>query len=208
MIQIDISTTLAKPLARHLKPAKVTNANFVWRAEMAMIGPEVCVVAQERYTQYVLVMCGLTKPEFAQFPHLFCDRFLREAMALCKQAKIYDNKTLNHKLSVLCASPHIQLDPEPVEDGKILTVTETLERQFLYEEQPLPTTGRAAFEFGFKLNNRKVKPGANAKFNAAQSMVNLCLNLLADIPDPQPAIPEIVATEENIVRVDFARNRK
>ncbi|WP_018415594.1 DUF6933 domain-containing protein [Teredinibacter turnerae] len=208
MIRIDISKTLAKPLGAHIRPATSTTAEFSWRAELAIIGTERCVVAQEIFTGYVLVLCNLSADDFNSFPALFSDRLFRETLALCKQAKLYEKQELTRKLAQIVAPQQVQLDPEPIEDGKILKVIENLERRYLLEGQDLPRSGRQAFEFGLKFNNRKSSSDKPLKLNPAQRMANLCLNLIAELPDDSPIMPEILSEEANIVRVDFARNRK
>jgi len=209
VIQIDLSKALAKPLARHMKPPPAGVPDMVWRADVAMIGAENCVVAQEQHTQYVLVFCGLTGEDFQQFPELFRQRFCRELAAICKQANLYDNKTLIAELSAICDNPYYRLDPEPLEEGKIPKVIEKLERLFLYEKQPLPVEGKAAFEFGFQINSRKPKSGGDSDApNPAEAMGNLCLNLIeTSLARFEQSKPVVLSSEDNVVRVDFGRQR-
>lgn len=206
MIQIDFSKALAKPLARHLKPAQVAVPDLYWRADVAMIGAESCIVMQEQYTQYLMVFCGLKGEEFQQFPELFRQRFCRELAAICMQANLYDNKTLIAELSAICDKPYYRLDPEVIEEGKIPKVIEKLERMFLYDNQPLPVEGKAAFEFGYKINSRNPKSSDQESPSAAEALGNLCLNLietsLAEFEEPKPVV---LSSEDNVVRVDFSR---
>lgn len=154
------------------------------------------------------MLCNLSADDFISFPGLFSDRLFREALALCKQAKLYEKQELTRKLAKIVTPQQVQLDPEPIEDGKILKVIESLERRYLLEGQDLPSSGRQAFEFGLKFNNRKSSSDKPMKLNPAQRMANLCLNLIAELPDESPIMPEILSEEANIVRVDFGRNRK
>ena len=210
MIQIDLSKALAKPLARHLKPARILDPDLYWRADVAMIGAQACIVAQEQYSQYVMVMCGLESDDFGDFPQLFRERFFREVAAICKQAQLYDNQTLATQLAALCEEQHYQLDPEPLEEGPITKVFETLERRSLYERQPLPCDGKSAFEFSFPINSRQSRSDrANDKPSAAEAIGNLCLNLIERRLEGEKAgeRPVVQSTVDNIVRVDFARQR-
>ena len=209
MIRFDLSKALAKPLGKHLKPAKVFEPELWWRAELAVIGAEICVIAQEQYTQYIMVLCALENDDFSRFPQLFRERFCREAAAICKQAGLYDNKTLMTQLGKLLEAQHYQLDPEPLEEGKLTKVIEKLERRYLYDGVPLPSDGRSAFEFSYPINSRKPKTQSDEQPSAAEAMGNLCLNLIEDlIAKEQPEIPEIISSDDNIVRVDFARQRQ
>lgn len=154
MIQISVSKLLAKPLGRHLQPARILQPDLYWYAEVEMIGSYTCVVAQEQSTQYLMVLCGLSGDDFSGFPQLFAERFYREAAAICKQAGLYDDRTLTTHLAALCEEQHIHLNPEPMEEGPISRTFEQLERLFLYDRLPLPCDGSSAFEFTFPVNNR------------------------------------------------------
>lgn len=208
MIQISVSKPLAKPLGRHLKPARDLLPDLYWYAEVEMFGAFPCVVAQEQYTQYLMVFCALTEDDFSGFPQLFRERFCREAAAICKQAGLYDDQTLTTHLAALCEEQHIHLNPEPMEEGPISRTFEQLEHLFLYDRLPLPRDGRAAFEFTFPLNNRKPKGDrAMDKPRAAEAMGDLCLNLVEDRLAGAQAKPAVMSVSDNIVRVDFARQR-
>ena len=209
MIEIALSKALAKPLAKHLKPTQIWEPDLYWRADVALIGSEICIVAQEQYSQYVMVLCGLSGDDFRSFPQLFRERFCREAAAICKQAGLYDNRTLTTELMALCEEQHYHLDPEPIEEGRITSVLEKLERMFLYEQKPLPTDGRSAFEFTFPINSRHPKTGPDGQQpSAAEAIGNLCLNLIEDrFANAQTKTSAVLSTVDNIVQVDFARQR-
>jgi len=210
MIQFMLSRHLAKSLARHLKPAKAIQPNLVWRADIALIGAEVCVVMQEQHSQYVMVFCGLSDQDFARFPELFKERFWREAAALCKQANIFDNGTLYTCLNALCEEQVYQLDPELLEEGKIPKVIEKLERLFLYEKQPLPTDGKSAFTFGFRINTSLPKAAQiQGQSNAAENLGNMCLNMIEmEVERQKQANDPVISVADNIVTVDFGRKSR
>lgn len=212
MIHIELSRGLSKPLAKHLKPAQASQPFLSWRADIAMIGSDTCIVAQEQYTRYIMVMCGLTNDDFSNFPDLFTDRIHRETAAICKQAGVYDSHTLSTELKGLLEQHHYSMDADPWDHGRILTVMEKLERRFLEERQPLPTDIRSAFKFGFQLNSRKPKsrqqPG---KPSPIEAMGNRCLNLIEQRLQAAPAMPQEpieTNTVDNIVYVDFAGQRR
>lgn len=209
-MRIDLSKDLAKPLAKHLNPAKEIQPDLWWRAEVAQIGTHICVVAEEQYSHYILVLCGLGKDDFANFPQLFCDRLWREVAVICKLSGLYDRETLAKHLLAICGEQRYHLDPEPQEEGRLLSVMEKLERRFLYERQPLPTDGKSAFEFGFEINSRKPKTDReNDKPSAAEALGNYCLNLIEEqLAAEQELIRASVPGPDNIVRVDFLRQRR
>ena len=208
MIRFDLSRELAKPLARHLKPARSGEPLLLWRADVAMIGADVCVVAQEQQTQYLMVLCGLSSDQFSHFPALFRERFWRETAAICKQAGLYDSQTLARSLGALCDQQHYQLDPLPQEEGPISKTLEKLERRFLYEDLPLPIDGRSAFEFGFELNSKLSRAARESgQPCAAEALGNLCLNLIEAEMEISSA-GAVTSVEDNVVTVDFARRGK
>ena len=226
MILVNVSRELAKPLGQHVRPARIPELkrlqpDLLWRAEVAQIGADTCVVAEELYTGYLLVFCGLSRQDFAHFPEVFGDRLLREATAICKLAELYDSPTLVRHLKILLYEQQYVLNPEPLEEGRLVTVLETLEYQFLYDRQPLPTDSRAAFEFGYSLNTRRPKNGRQQdppgyQPSALEALGNLCLNLMEPhieaeqelIQTGLPAADNILPDTDNIVRVDFVQQRK
>lgn len=214
MMLMDVSRELAKPLAKHIQPAKASDQrslhpDFLWRAEVVQIGVDICVVAQEQFTNYILVLCGLTKVEFENFPRFFAERIWREASAICKQAELYDAPTLSQYLKILFDDQQYRLDPEPLEEGRLLSVMEKLERRFIYDRKPLPTDGKSAFEFGFEINSRRPKTEQrDDKPCAAEMFGNLCLNLIEmQIKAEEEKNKANMPAADNIVRVDFSRQR-
>jgi len=211
MMQLYLSNALAKPLGKHLKPAKRLQPDLVWRADIAQIGAHVCVVAQEQHSQYVMVLCGLGESDFQRFPELFQERFWHELAAICKQAGIYDTGTLVAQLSELADEQHYQLDPEPLEEGRLTRTLEKLERGVLYENQPLPLDGRAAFEFSYAINARQSKEDrTNGNSSPAETLGNICLNLIENAMERerQKPLESITSVEDNIIKVDFSRSRR
>lgn len=214
MMLINVSRELAKPLAKHIKPVKALDSkslqpDFLWRAEVAQIGVDICVVAQEQYTNYILVLCGLVKDDFEHFTQLFAERIGREAIAICMQAGLYDSPTLSKYIKSLMGEQQYQLDPEPIEEGRLINVVEKLERRFIYDRKPLPTDGKSAFEFGFDINSRRPKTDQREdKPSAAEAFGNLCLNLIEiQIQAEQEKIKANMPAADNIVRIDFSRQR-
>lgn len=216
MIQLDISTALAKPLAKHLRLAPSQDTDLYWRADLAVVGTEPCVVAEEQQTGYVIVLCGLDREDFARFPDLFRDRLWREVAAICKQANLYDNGMLAKYLPALCEQQYYRHDPEPIEEGRILKVIEQLERRFLYDRESLPYDGRSAFEFSFAINNKKSRTDTDTnRPSAAESLGDFCLNWMEARIDAGEGIePEaetsaaVTSVRDNIVSVDFSQRRR
>ncbi len=205
MMRILVTRELAKALGRHVKPARNGDADLLWRADLKIIGMEACVVLQEQQTGYILLLCGLNADQFASFPQLLQDRFWRELASICQQAGLYDKAKLIESLQALATEQHYQLDPEPPEEGKIISVMEKLERRVLYDNLPLPVDGRSAFDFGFLINTRLSKQAAqNGDSNAAEGLGNLCLNLIEMRLEAENLSP-VVSIDDNVVSVDFSR---
>lgn len=209
MMHFNLTKELAKPLSKHLKPARLLQPDLIWRGDIALIGSDLCVVMQEQHSQYIMVMCGLRNEDFTHFPILFRDRFWREAAAICKQGNVYDTQVLAKYLNQLCEKQYYQLDPEPLEEGKLTKVMEKLERRFLYDRLPLPVDGRAAFEFSFQINSKQAKiEQGKGKLSPAEMLGNICLNLIEiRMEEEKKAADPVLFEEDNIVRVDFARRR-
>ncbi|RLT95007.1 MAG: hypothetical protein D9N11_15320 [Ketobacter sp.] len=213
MMQFFVSKELAKGLGPHLKPTKNLEPSLLWRADMAQIGTDTCVVAQEVYSKYVMVFCGLDREGFRNFPELFRERFWREATALCLQGTGFEQDSLIGGLSSLCDQQHYQLDPVPREEDRIMNITEKLERLYLQEKQPLPIDGKAAFKFGIQVNGHKrEREGQVSARSPMELFRGACLDLVEQVLDearhsPQEK-PAVISEVDNVVTVDFGRNRK
>lgn len=221
MMQFHLSRAVAKPLARHLTqyPTSVQRqegsspylADLFWKVDIAMIGAQACIVAQEQNSLYLMVFCGLTEQDFDQFPELFRERFWRELASICKQAEVYDTRILARELATLCDTQHYWMDPNPIEEGKIPNLIEKLERRFLHDKEPLPSSGRDAFEFTFPINSRKPKSAAPNDPSPAEQLGNLCLNLIDEARtrrSNQHTDNPVISEQDNIVTVDFNKHSK
>lgn len=210
MIQFFLTKDLAKPLGKHLKPARIQTADLIWKADIAMIGTHPCVVAHEQQSNYIMVMCGLTATDFSHFPDYFAERFWREALAICAQVAFHERPVLERHLKALCQQQHFRLDPEPMEEGKISKTLEILEHQFLHEKEPLPENARAAFAFGVRINtrpqrDRDQKPAASPM----DILGSICMALIEErIAEEKQAMNPVITREDNIVRVNFAAHRR
>ncbi|MGB1090794.1 MAG: hypothetical protein ACPGYX_01625 [Oceanobacter sp.] len=225
MMQFLLSRELSKLLSRQLmsKPfmqassgaAGSQQADMIWRGDAALIGADLCIVMQEQFTQYVMVFCGVTEEELADFSEFFADRFWRETLAICDQAQLYKRELLRDQLQHLCQQPGFKLDPDFIEDGKVPKVIDKLERLFLHEREPLPIDGRSAFEFSYGINTRKPKAVGDEPIQSpAENMGNLCLNLIelqmkeAKSQQPDAQSEWVVESSDSVVTVDFAAHRR
>lgn len=210
MIQIYLSAALAKPLSRHLQPARNLDPVLQWRADIAFIANEPCIVAHELFSNYIMVFCALSKEDFVTFPDLFRDRLWREAMAICSQSDLLDREQLGKALMTLCTLQSYSLDPEEPEIGRISKTIEKLERRFLYDKLPLPADGRSAFEFTLAINSQKAVKGERAgQPTAMETLGNLLLGQVArNLTSAEPAESPVIGIEDNIVKVDFSAQRK
>lgn len=208
MIQFNISKALAKPLGKFIKPAKHSEGGLIWRADIAQIGLKSCVVLEEQNSRYVMVLCGLKKGDFANFPNVFQQRFWRESAAICKRLALYDTSTLAKYLQMVGQVQRYQLDTEPMEQGRIVEVKDELERRFLRQPDLLPVDGKSAFEFAFSINNRKPTSDQMAGVSAVEALAEICLNLIEVAMEQETSYASrnrIAACGDNVVRVDFSR---
>ncbi|MEE2729663.1 MAG: hypothetical protein VYA55_02520 [Pseudomonadota bacterium] len=213
MMQFFVSRELAKGLGPHVKPDQNLEPSLLWRADVAQIGVDTCVVAQEVYSKYVMVFCGLQGEGFRQFPELFRERFWREATALCLQGTNFEQDTLIGSLSSICDRQHYQLDPIPREEDRIMRVTEKLERLFLHEKQPLPLDGKAAFKFGIQVNGHpREREGRVSAPSPMELLRGACLDLVEQVLEQKQHVARVssavISEVDNVVTVDFGRKRK
>jgi hypothetical protein len=210
MIQFFLTRDLAKPLGKHLKPARLQASDLIWQADIAMIGTQPCVVAHEQQSNYIMVMCGLTETEFSNFPDYFAERFWREALAICMQVARHERPVLEKYLKALCQQQHFQLDPAPMEEGKISQTLEKLERLFLHEKEPLPESAREAFAFGVRINTRPRRSREQEPSLSPMDILgNICMTLIEErMAAEKQAMNPVITRENNIVRVDFAAHRR
>jgi len=90
MLQFHLSKVLAKDMAMHIQGSATTNTAAAqpgalqWYAHRVTVNRRKCVLLMEPQSRYCMVFCGLTKPDFADFPSLFRDRLWREVLSICK----------------------------------------------------------------------------------------------------------------------------
>lgn len=67
-----------------VQPDPSTAVGQHWFVHMVTLERRKCVLAMEEQTRFVMLFCGLTKPDFVQFPILFADRLWRTIVAVCE----------------------------------------------------------------------------------------------------------------------------
>ncbi|WP_139349844.1 DUF6933 domain-containing protein [Thioalkalivibrio denitrificans] len=82
-MQIHVSRALSTDLKRFLVQAPVNLQAMQWYAHRVHVLGRKCVIAMEARSRYAIVMTGLRKADFDQFPTLFHDRLWREAVTIC-----------------------------------------------------------------------------------------------------------------------------
>ena len=86
------------------QPTGSLEAGQHWFVHRVILGRRKCVLAMEEQTRFVLLFCGLTKPDFAQFPALFADRLWRTIAAVCEVPDArFDH--VRDTVSPLCMTP-------------------------------------------------------------------------------------------------------
>lgn len=215
MIQFNFSQTLAEPLTRFVKPGKHVEADLIFRAEMAQVGSETCIVLEEQHSRYIMVLNGLGKGDFTHFPKFFRQRFWREATAICKRFVQYDTATLAKYLNIVAKKQSYIGESSLLQNERLEAVIEEFRHHFLKEGKELPMDGKSVFEFSFAINSRPQESSQdNTKTNAVDAFADICLKLIEETMEKDEdeddfsegdSENKVVATDSNVVKVNFTR---
>lgn len=208
MIVFNLSQALTKVLSSHLKPVKNILPSLHWDLELITIGLDQCVIACERNTQYIMLFCAMSREQFLHFPELFQDRFWREVMALSPQISQRDKNAFIRYLLTASDDQYYQLNPNPLEEGKLHTIIENLEYRTIAEKVALPADGKAALQYTLPINGRKRK---NSDSSPLENFRDICLSMAEEVRIHEQHLKDIASPitgrEENIVKVDFNKPR-
>lgn len=207
MLHLYLSKALAKPMGIHIQGRAPETALLLWKADIAQIGDQICVVANELQSNYLMVLCGLESMDFSEFPERFAERLWREASAICARERRYERALLDRHLQNLFARQYYQLDPQPPEFGRIGRTMEKLERLVLHEGQTLPSTDKEAFEFGIRINSLRSRSAIEAGLpSPLDTFGNICMGLASEsIKQEQARSNPVISEIDNVIRVDFGR---
>jgi len=203
MMQIDLTKSLTKLLFSHIKPVHHPHPDLHWRTESAIIGDDFCVVAQEVNTRYLMVMCGLDREDIKYFPEYFARRISNEVIIMCRNIGLPDNKPLREYINGIAIEQFYCMDPEAVTDSTLLKLLNKLERRFLQDRVPLPLTPVEALEFTFPFICSVRKKGQPSP---AEALAERCRILVGEKMRLE-ANRSVLSVEDNIVTLDFGRNR-
>lgn len=208
MILFNVSQTLSKVLASHLKPAKNISPHLVWDMELIIVGAERCIIACEQQSQYIMLFCGLQGEQMRHFPEVFEDRLWREVLTLCPQLSKAEKSAFAKYLLAATEEQFYQLNPNPLEEGRFQKIIEDLEYRLIAEKMPLPIDGKSALQYTLPINGKirkKTEDSALARYR------ELCWLMAEDCKEQARIAKElaspITGREENIVKVDFNKRR-
>ncbi|TVZ40828.1 hypothetical protein P886_0159 [Alteromonadaceae bacterium 2753L.S.0a.02] len=208
MILFNVSQTLSKVLASHLKPAKHVEPHLVWDLELITVGAEQCIIACEQQSQYLMLFCGLKGEQMRHFPEIFEDRLWREVMALCPQLSKQEKTAFARYLVAASEEQFYQLNPNPLEEGRFHKLIENLEYRVIAEKMPLPSDGKSALQYTLPINGKVRKKTEDSPLALYRE---LCWLMAEDCKEQarlaKEAASPVTGREENIVMVDFNKKR-
>ncbi len=87
-----------------LQPESTPTDDQHWFVHRVNLERRKCVLAMEEQTRFVMLFCGLTKPDFAQFPTIFADRLWRTIVAVCEVPDVQFG-LVRERIFSLCMNP-------------------------------------------------------------------------------------------------------
>lgn len=210
MIKFNISKSLSDALSSHLEPEQNCTPKLIWNAELITVGADFCVVAQEHYSEYVMIFCGLDRRDFLHFPAIFQDRFWREVAVLCPEISREERFAFANHLLRMTDEQYYQMEPSTANQHKMLLIAEHLEYLSIVEGKPLPLDSQSAFEYALLFNDvEDSEPGEI--LTPVELFQEMCKHFVDEFRYHERLnkgdYPQIVARENNVIRVDFRQQR-
>ncbi len=169
MIQFYLSKDLAKDLASlpieqaHIQEnADADTGAVIWYAHRVTIARRKCIIAMELQSRYTMVFCGLTSPDFNNFPQLFSQRLLQEACVITQIREPLpdvDVQLLCDLANEVSMEQNFACHHDRSVQSHINQVKEHLEDLVLRGGYPLPESPDDSMRFGLIANDmlRKTK---------------------------------------------------
>jgi hypothetical protein len=150
MLQIDASKACAADLKEHLSEVPFDFRAMQWYAHRVTVLRRKCLILMEARSRYAMVLTGLVKADFTQFPERFHDRLWREAVSLCQLEQSESDK-LRVLVDWLCEEIRIC----PGSDRSVQAHINEIARELKYlagEIGYLPEDEQGEFAFGLRVN--------------------------------------------------------
>ncbi len=167
MIQLYLSRDLAKdlaslPIEQAPTSTEVSAGAVIWYAHRVTIMRRKCIIALEYQSRYAMVFCGLTKPDFINFPQLFGQRLLQEACVITQLHQPLpepDFQLLCELAKEVSTEQKFACRNDRSVQSHINQIKDHLEDLVLRGGYPLPETDEEAMQFGLIANDmlRKTK---------------------------------------------------
>ena len=152
MIQFYLSNALSSDLKMHLEEKSEPDFQALqWYAHRVTIDRRKCVITMERQSRYTIVFCGLTKPDFENFPQIFQERLWREVVSIT-QPEDDDLHIISDLALDISVEHHYQAGTDRSVMAHINQVAELLEIIVTHYGEALPLTDSDAFAFGIRAN--------------------------------------------------------
>lgn len=86
MLQFHLSKILSKDMAQLMSDTNdIYSDAMQWYVHRVTIMRRKCLIAMELQSRYAMVFCGLSRLELRDFPSIFVERLLQEAVFICQQ---------------------------------------------------------------------------------------------------------------------------
>ncbi|MBL4585425.1 MAG: hypothetical protein JKX83_12525 [Pseudomonadales bacterium] len=162
MLQFYISEAFANDMSTHLfdgvEPIVEQHTRAMqWYAHRITIKRRKCIVVMELQSRYAMIFCGLTKPDFNNFPALFRKRILCEVASICQL-----DKDAQAKLTPLVLAQAQQQLYQKGSDSSVQTdIDEVIEclHEWIAGQGRLPVDDSECFDAGIFINQLKREHG-------------------------------------------------
>lgn len=189
MLQLHCTKALAQDLQSHLVEVPVEAGAMQWYAHRTTLMRRKCVVAMEAQSRYAMLFTGLTKADFRQFPQLFRDRLVVEALSICQP-----NDQQAGKLELMATLVAEPIDVLAGYDRSVLAHINEVVRELGWMVQgvgALPRDDEDEFTVGLRVNQMlRRRKSDQDYFYPLQQMRGFWLGLLQRVtPPPGNVIP-------------------
>ena len=209
MVQIELDNYLCKFLYKHIKPVNHAYPGLRWQTACRLIGGDICVVAQELNSRYLMVICGLDQHDLRYFPELFARRMSYDLIVMCRSIGLPDNKPLRQYIKSIAEDQFCCKGADARPSDALYKLLNKLERHYSSQHLssqhlPLSMDEHEALAFTFPLNSSLRGEGP---FSPAEVLAERCRLLVAEKMRLESE-QAVMSVNDNIVTLDFSNNNK
>ncbi len=226
MIQFYLSKDLAKdlsslPIEDAQAPEDADDGAVIWYAHRVTIMGRKCIIAMELQSRYAMVFCGLTQPDFDNFPQIFGQRLLQEACVITQIQEPLpetDVQLLCELANEVSMEQNFACHSDRSVQSHINQVKDHLEDLVLRGGYPLPESPDDSMRFGLLANDmlRKTKNHKD-DFVPLEIYADFWLGMIRHVkervgsvleegPEQNPGqVASDEASEGKVIAVDFVK---